>query len=43
MQALCRLIKWLAKHIVIKSRNLNDDKDAKSVTGIEIGIKGSFP
>ena len=42
MQALCRLIKWLAKHIVIKSRNLNDDKDAKPVTRIEIGVHGDF-
>lgn len=36
------ILKWILAHIVVKSRNLNDDKDAKPVTAIEIGINGKF-
>ena len=35
-------LKWLMEHLVIRSKNLNDDPDAKPTTSIEIGIGGNF-
>ena len=36
------VLKWIVAHVFVRLRNLNDDKDAKPVNGIEIGIGGEF-
>lgn len=35
-------MKWLASHLVIRTRNLNDDPEAKPKPAAEIGIKIDF-
>ena len=42
MWKLRRVLKWIAEHVVVRSRNLNDDKEARPKTAIEIGIRGRF-
>lgn len=42
MRKLQSILKWLAKHIVIRTRNLNDDKEAKPKPSVEAGIRVSF-
>lgn len=42
LRKLQALIKWVLGHIYVKHRNLNDDKEGKLVSGIEIGISDVF-
>lgn len=42
MRKLQSILKWLAKHIVIRGKNLNDDKEAKPKPTAEVGIKVEF-
>lgn len=42
MQQLSAILKWLAKHIVIRGKNLNDDKEAKPKPTVEVGISIDF-
>lgn len=42
MRKLQSILKWLASHLVVGTRNLNDDKDAKPKPAVEVGIKVEF-
>lgn len=42
MRKLQSILKWLAKHIVIRGKNLNDDKEAKPKPTVEVGISIDF-
>lgn len=49
IKILMKILLWIIKHIYIKSKNLNENKDkfrenddSRPVTGISIGIKGTF-
>lgn len=42
MRKLWGIIKWIAKHLVVKPVNLNDDKEGPPKPGVVIGISGEF-
>lgn len=42
LRVMLAVLKWIVAHVFVRIRNLNDDKDAKPVNGIEIGIGGEF-
>lgn len=41
MQRLIAVLKWLAKHLVVRSRDLNQG-EGKPKPAVEIGIRGEF-
>lgn len=40
--SMLRLLKWLVKHLFVKTVNLNDDKEGKPHTAVVVGIEGKF-
>ena len=41
MRRLLQVLKWIAQHVYIKHRDLNEG-EGKPHNAIEVGIKGSF-
>lgn len=49
IKIIMKILLWILKHIVVQSKNLNknndkyrENDDSRPVTGISIGIKGTF-
>lgn len=42
MRKLLAILKWVASHLEIKTRNLNTDPDGKPKPSVEVGIKVDF-
>ena len=42
MQTVRRLIGWIARHLFVQVRNLNQDAEAKPKSAIVVGVRGEF-
>lgn len=42
LRRLQSILKWLAEHIYVRNRNLNDDEEAKPIPSVEAGVKVEF-